>query len=60
MIYPATAVIMYLHLGKATKNDKYIKEAIKYLETQGYKYVFIDEVTLMEDFIEGAALKDLA
>ena len=29
---------------------------LKYLETQGYKYVFIDEVTLMEDFIEGAAL----
>jgi len=29
MIYPATAGIMYLHLGKATKNDKYIKEAIK-------------------------------
>lgn len=29
---------------------------LKYLETQGFKYVFIDEVTLMEDFIEGAAL----
>ena len=29
---------------------------LKYLEEQGYKYVFIDEVTLMEDFIEGAAL----
>lgn len=26
------------------------------LETEGYKYVFIDEVTLMEDFIEGAAI----
>lgn len=29
---------------------------LKYLEEQGCKYVFIDEVTLMEDFIEGAAL----
>ena len=29
---------------------------LKYLESQGFKYVFIDEVTLMEDFIEGAAL----
>lgn len=26
------------------------------LEQQGFKYVFIDEVALMEDFIEGAAL----
>ena len=26
------------------------------LEGEGYKYVFIDEVTLMEDFIEGAAI----
>lgn len=33
-----------------------INSDLKYLETQGYKYVFIDEVTLMEDFIEGAAL----
>ncbi len=29
---------------------------LRYLESKGYKYVFIDEVTLMEDFIEGAAL----
>ncbi len=29
---------------------------LKYLESQGFRYVFIDEVTLMEDFIEGAAL----
>lgn len=29
---------------------------LKYLEEHGYQYVFIDEVTLMEDFIEGAAL----
>ncbi|MCH5271951.1 MAG: AAA family ATPase [Lachnospiraceae bacterium] len=33
-----------------------INTDLKYLEEQGYKYVFIDEVTLMEDFIEGAAL----
>ena len=26
------------------------------LQTQGFQYVFLDEVTLMEDFIEGAAL----
>ena len=29
---------------------------LKQLEKQGYKYIFIDEVTLMDDFIEGAAL----
>lgn len=33
-----------------------INPDLKYLEANGYKYVFIDEVTLMEDFIEGAAL----
>ena len=26
------------------------------INAEGYKYVFVDEVTLMEDFIEGAAL----
>lgn len=29
---------------------------LKNLTKDGYKYIFIDEVTLMEDFIEGAAL----
>jgi hypothetical protein len=29
---------------------------LKLLEKNGFKYVFIDEVTLLEDFIEGAAL----
>ena len=29
---------------------------LRLLEEKGYKYVFIDEVTLIEDFIEGAAL----
>lgn len=33
-----------------------INADLKYLEERGYRYVFIDEVTLMEDFIEGAAL----
>ena len=33
-----------------------INADLKYLEDQGFRYVFIDEVTLMEDFIEGAAL----
>jgi len=33
-----------------------LNKDLKFLEKQGYKYVFIDEVTLMEDFIEGAAL----
>ena len=33
-----------------------IDEDLRLLETKGFKYVFIDEVTLMEDFIEGAAL----
>ena len=29
---------------------------LKTLEEYGYQYIFVDEVTLMEDFIEGAAL----
>lgn len=29
---------------------------LRLLEKYGYKYVFIDEVTMMEDFIEGAAI----
>ena len=33
-----------------------IKKDLIKLESLGYKYVFIDEVTLMEDFVEGAAL----
>lgn len=33
-----------------------INKDLKKLEPMGYKYVFIDEVTLMDDFIEGAAL----
>lgn len=33
-----------------------INDDLKLLESNGFKYVFIDEVTLIEDFIEGAAL----
>ena len=33
-----------------------LDEDIRLLENQGYKYLFIDEVTLLEDFIEGAAI----
>lgn len=33
-----------------------IDETLRMLEIKGFKYVFIDEVTLLEDFIEGAAL----
>ena len=33
-----------------------INADLRTLEEQGYKYIFVDEVTLMEDFIEGAAL----
>lgn len=33
-----------------------VNHDLKHLEEHGYRYIFIDEVTLMEDFIEGAAL----
>ena len=33
-----------------------VNRTLKMLEIQGFRYVFLDEVTLMEDFIEGAAL----
>ena len=33
-----------------------VNRDLRLLETQGFRYVFLDEVTLMEDFIEGAAL----
>lgn len=33
-----------------------LNEDLKTLEAQGFRYVFIDEVTLLSDFIEGAAL----
>lgn len=33
-----------------------VNRDLKAMEEQGFRYVFLDEVTLMEDFIEGAAL----
>ena len=33
-----------------------VNSDMQYLEQNGFRYVFIDEVTLMRDFIEGAAL----
>ena len=33
-----------------------VNQELKSLEADGIRYVFLDEVTLMEDFIEGAAL----
>lgn len=33
-----------------------VNRDLKILEAHGFRYVFLDEVTLMEDFIEGAAL----
>ncbi len=43
---------------QATDNDTLgkINKDMKLLQSKGYKYVFIDEVTAMEDFIDGAAL----
>lgn len=33
-----------------------VNQDMKSLQSQGFKYVFLDEVTLLEDFIDGAAL----
>lgn len=33
-----------------------VNRDLQYLEKNGYRYVFIDEVTLLNDFIQGAAL----
>ena len=33
-----------------------LNQDLRQLEQHGYRYVFLDEVTLMEDFIQGAAL----
>ena len=33
-----------------------VNKDMKLLEQEGYQYIFIDEVTFIEDFIEGAAL----
>jgi predicted AAA+ superfamily ATPase len=41
-----------------TKKDDFasFNKDLKLLQNNGYKYIFIDEVTFMNDFIEGAAL----
>ena len=41
-----------------TTNDSLadVDSDLKLLEQNGYEYIFIDEVTLMEDFVEGAAI----
>lgn len=33
-----------------------LNQDLKHLERKGYRYIFIDEVTLLSDFIDGAAL----
>ncbi len=40
----------------ATMDLAKINIDLKQLSKQGYRYVFIDEVTLMDDFVDGAAL----
>ena len=41
---------------KSTDTLSDVNADLRILEAQGYQYIFVDEVTLMEDFIEGAAL----
>lgn len=43
---------------QVTKRDNLasLNKDLKILEDNGYKYIFIDEVTFLSDFIEGAAL----
>ena len=40
----------------SVNNLAQLNQDLRQLEKHGYRYVFLDEVTLMEDFIEGAAL----
>ena len=40
----------------AANNLAQLNQDLRQLEKHGFRYVFLDEVTLMEDFIEGAAL----
>ena len=41
---------------KSSDTLREVNKDLKLLEKLGYKYVFVDEVTKMDDFIEGAAL----
>ncbi|MCH5316236.1 MAG: AAA family ATPase [Eubacterium sp.] len=45
----------FIQIG-AGNNLSQVNADLKLLSDNGFKYIFIDEVTLMEDFIEGAAL----
>ena len=45
----------FIQIG-AGNNLSQVNADLKLLSDNGYKFIFIDEVTLMEDFIEGAAL----
>ena len=47
------AVFIQIQDSKALDD---VNQDLKVLEEKGYRYVFIDEVTLLNDFIEGAAL----
>ena len=40
----------------AQNNLAQLNQDLRALEQRGFRYVFLDEVTLMEDFIQGAAL----
>ena len=40
----------------AQNNLAQLNQDLRALERHGYRYIFLDEVTLMEDFIQGAAL----
>ena len=43
---------------KSTDTLSDVNADLKTLEEHGYQYIFVDEVTLMEDFIEGASGTD--
>lgn len=45
----------FIQVSEKNTWDELYKD-LKVLENQGYRYVFIDEVTLLEDFISDAAL----
>ena len=47
------AVFIQIQDSKALDD---VNQDLKVLEEKGYRYVFIDEVTPLNDFIEGAAL----
>ena len=47
------AAFIQVSMGDALSD---VDADLRLLEKNGFKYVFIDEVTLMDDFIEGAAL----